>query len=221
MTSKRDMAAANETGFLQPHLGIIYYVRMDFSSGVQRFHSRIGPKTATHPIHGSEVYTGVGDFGGIEGDVVESIASLPQALAVSITGVKSAFNNIIITDNYFRRDVDIMVGLFNPSTGVLLADPEILYSGFMDKADLVLTEKAGRISLSCESRATILQRASDWRFTDEDLQIEYPGDLMGEYIYKMLDLKIYWGDKEVGGWGTGGPSPESERDPGQGNEYRP
>ena len=45
--------------------------------------------------------------------------------------------------------------------------------------------------------------ASDLRFTDEDLQVEFSGDLMGEYIYRMADLKLYWGDREVGGWSLG------------------
>ncbi len=114
----------------------------------------------------------------------------------------TAFSNTIITDDYYRRDFELMIGLLD-ATGTLLANPEILFSGFMDKADLVLTDAAGKIQLVCESRATNLQRASDLRFTDEDLQVEFSGDLMGEYIYRMLDLKLYWGDREVGGWSTG------------------
>jgi hypothetical protein len=218
MTSKRTIDSANETGFLAKVVRIIYYARLDFSSGVQRYHTLIGPRTATHPIHGAEVYTGIGDFGGIEGEIIESVSSAPQAMRISLTGVKSAFNNTIITDDYYRRDFELMIGLLD-ATGALLADPEILFSGFMDKADLVLTDKAGRIVLVCESRATNLMRASDLRFTDEDLQAEFSGDLMGEYIYRMADLKLYWGDREVGGWGFGkgggqGGTRDFRRDPG-------
>ncbi|MEE8599319.1 MAG: hypothetical protein V3S69_07435 [Dehalococcoidales bacterium] len=218
MTSKRDLAAANETGFSAKVVRPVYFLRLDFSTGVQRYHTEIGPRTITHPIHGAESYTGIGDFGGLEGDIVESISSAPQAVRVSVTGVKSAFNTTIITDDYFRRDVEIMIGLYDDA-GVVLADPEIIFSGFMDKADLVLSDLAGRISLTCESRATNLKLSSDWRFTDEDLQIEFTGDLLAEYVWRMLDLQLFWGSKEVvtslgGGGGASpygdGPLPERE-----------
>ena len=62
--SKRDISAANEAAITAKVLRPIIFARLDFASGVQRFHTEIGPKQATHPIHGSESYTGLGDFGG-------------------------------------------------------------------------------------------------------------------------------------------------------------
>ena len=48
-------------------------------------------------------------------------------------------------------------------------------------------------------------RSSDWRFSDEDKQVEVNGDLMGEYIYRMIDLQLTWGDSTyTGGSGGGG-----------------
>ncbi len=195
MTSKRPLDSANETGFLSKVVRPRYFVRLDFASGVQRYHTDIGPRTITHPIFGSEVYTGIGDMGGIEGEIVESVSAAPQAVKISLTGVKSAFTTTIITDDYFRRDAEVMMGL-DDASGAVLADPEIIFSGFMDKADLILAEDSARIVMTCESRAFELQRSSDWRFTDEDKQIEVSGDLLGEYIYRMADLQLFWGDKQ-------------------------
>ena len=219
MTSKRSIAAANETALLAQVVKIVYFARLDFSSGVQRMHTEIGPKTATHPVHGAESYLGIGDFGGIDGQVVESVSGSPQRLKLVITGIQSSWINRALTDDYYRRDAEIMLGL-EDAAGDLVADPEILFSGFMDKVDASIGDSLGHMMLTCESRGTNLQSAPDNRFTDEDKQAEMLGltspetkDLMGEYIYRMVDLKLFWGDREFsspfvpsGPRGPGGPN---------------
>lgn len=210
MTSKRDINATNETALLQRVVRPITFARLDFSSGAERYHTDIGPRNATHPIHGSEVYTGIGDFGGIEGDVVETIKSVAETVNLTITGVDATKVNLAITDNFFMRDVEIMFGLLDES-GDLVANPEVLFSGFMGKADIALEAGLGQIMLTCESRGVKLNRPSDWRFTDEDKQIEVNGDLMGEYIYRMVDLQLLWGQHEVGGGGPRRHTPSNPR----------
>ncbi len=195
MTSKRTISAANETALLAQVKKLVYFVRMDFSAGVERFHTEIGPKTATHPIHGAEVYQGIGDFGGLQGDVVESVSGAPQAIKLSLSGVKASLVTSAVVDDYYRRDVEVMLGL-EDEAGDLIDDPEILFSGFMDKMDISLNRNVGTMVLTCESRGTNLLRASDHRFTDEDKQAEVSGDLLGEYIYRMMDLELFWGNAQ-------------------------
>lgn len=194
MTSKRTIDAANETGFLAPNVKPVFFARLDFSGGVLRVHTEIGPKTATHPVHGSELYTGLGDFGGIQGDVVESVSGSPQRLLLTLSGVNATLINDLLTDDYYRRDAEIMIGI-EDSTGTLLADPEILFSGFMDKADIALKSGFGNIGLTLEGRGTNGRTGSDQRFTDEDKQAETPGDLFAEYVYRMQDITLRWGDR--------------------------
>ncbi len=205
MTSKRRISTPNETGILAAVIKPVIFARLDFSSGVQRFHTEIGPKTAEHPIHGPEVYTGIGDFGGLSSDVKETTSGAPTNLSLSLTGIDSSLINIALTDDYFRRDAELMLGL-EDGNGDLLDDPEILFSGYMDKVDVVLNQGFGQMSLNLESRGTNLLRNSDHRFTDEDKQVEVPGDLMAEYVYRMADLTLRWGSVPIGGGGpTHGP----------------
>lgn len=203
MTSKRTITATNETGTLQRVVKPVIFARLDFSSGVQRFHTEIGPKTAVHPIHGSESYTGVGDFGGLSSDVKETTSGAPANLQLTLTGLDATLINISLTDDYFRREAEIMLGLEDAS-GVLLDDPEILFSGYMDKIDVVLQAGFAQMTLNLESRGTNLLTASDKRFTDEDKQIEVAGDLIGEYIYRQSDLQLRWGTQGVFGSGVYG-----------------
>lgn len=59
--------------------------------------------------------------------------------------------------------------------------------------------------MNLESRGTQFLSSSDLRFTDEDLQAKFTGDILGEYIYQMADLTLRWGGFSVtiGTW-TGG-----------------
>ena len=54
-----------QTELRNPHLRKVEFVRIDFPSGVVRAHSRIGDLQWTHPVHGAETYTGVGDVGAV------------------------------------------------------------------------------------------------------------------------------------------------------------
>jgi hypothetical protein len=195
MTSKRDISTANDNALSAKVVRPIIYARLDFSSGVQRYHTGIGPKTATHPIYGSESYTGIGDFGGIQGDVVESVSGGTQVLQLRLSGVNASLVNIALVDDYYRRDAELMIGLENES-GSLVANPEILFSGFMEYMTISLKQQTGDIVLRIEGRGSNLQRASDLRVTDEDKQREVNGDLLAEYVYLMADLELFWGDKE-------------------------
>lgn len=195
--SKRDISAANITAVQSSIIRPIIFLRMAFASGVKRFHTEIGPRTASHPVHGSESYLGVGDFGGMSSEVVESVSNAAQGIKLSLTGIDATLISDALTDDYHGRDVDTMLG-FDDVDGVLVSDPVVLWSGFMDKVDINLQSQRGDMTLYCESRQVKLQSNGDLRFTDEQLQQDYTGDLGGEYIYRMLDLQLKWGDENLG-----------------------
>lgn len=203
MSSKRDIDSLVEAELLTANVKPVIFARLDFAGGVQRFHTEIGPKTVTVPVHGQEVYTGLGDFGGISSSVVETITGAPQALRLSLTGVKASLITSLLTDDYYRRNGDVFIGL-EDDNGEIIAEPESLFSGFMDKADIALKDGFGQITMTCEGRGTIWRTGSDQRFTDEDLQAAWPGDLLGEYVWRMQDISLKWGKGRFGGgFGTG------------------
>ena len=206
MSSKRDITTLNQDATLDRQVRPILFARMSFSSGVQRLHTEIGPRTAVHPIFGSESYIGIGDFGGMTSDIKETISVSPESINIAISGVSSVFVDIALDDDYYRRDIELMFGFDDPD-GVLVDDPVIVYSGFMDKAGISVGQGKAEITLTCESRATNLQKASDLRFSDEDLQAAFNGDLAGEYIFRMADLVLNWGGDTIQqstGSGSGG-----------------
>ena len=188
----RDITATNQTATLERVVRPVIYGRFAFSSGVKRFHTQIGPRTAVHPVFGSESYIGVGDFGGITVDVVESVSNAAEAIKVSLSAINSGLVSDALTDDYHGRDVDFLVG-FDDANGDLVDDPVELWSGYMDTVEIALSERTAEMTLTAESRALIGRRASDLRFTDEQLQHDFTGDLAGEYIFRMPDLVLAFG----------------------------
>ena len=149
-----------------------------------------------HPLYGAETYEGIGDFGGITGDVRESISSSPNGVQLSLTGVDPAYVSQALTDDYHRRDVELLFG-FDDEQGELLDDPVILWSGYMDHVIITLGQQMAELTLICESRGTNGAGASGLRFTDEDKQAVNPGDRVAEYLYRMMDLVLKWGGENV------------------------
>jgi len=198
----RDISATNITAMMSAVVRPIIFARFDFASGVKRFHTEIGPRIAVHPIFGSETYLGVGSFGGMTSDVKETISLSHASLQLSLTGVDPALISDALTDDYHRRDVDLMIGL-DDVNGVLVDDPVLLWSGFMDHAIINLGEQSAEMTLVCEDRSTNLRGRCDLRFTDEDMQAVHTGDRIAEYAYRMVDLQIKWGGDQVNSGGGG------------------
>lgn len=210
MTSKRDISATNETGWLAENTTPIMFVRLAFASGVKRYHTEVGDLTATTE-YGAEVYEGIGDFGGLSSDIVESVSTAAQAVQITLSATKSALVNTALTDDYFRRDIDMYIALRN-AAGALIDDPESLFSGYMDKVDIALDDKTAIMTMNCESRGTNFNQSSDQRFTDEDKQAETTGDLIAEYVYRMQDLSFIWGGN-VPFFSPGGNAPNAPGSP--------
>jgi len=194
----RDISIDNINALNSAVIRPILFARLDFASGVKRFHTEIGPRIAVHPIYGSETYSGVGDFGGITGDIKESISLAPNGVSLSLTGVDPALIEDAKTDDYHRRDIELMFG-FDDVNGVLIDDPVIVWSGYMDHVIISLGQHTAELTMICESRGTNGRGRSDIRFTDEDKQITDSGDLIAEYVFRMADLQIKWGGEQVQG----------------------
>lgn len=210
MTSKRTISATNEAAWISQLVRPVVFVRLDFSSGVQRYHTEIGTRSATTE-YGTDTYNGIGDFGGLSSEIIESISGAPQAMRLSLSAAKASMVNRVFVDDYFRRDADLWVGLLD-SAGALIDDPESLFSGYMDKADIALGATTATMTMTCESRATNRSSASDQRFTDEDKQAETTGDLLAEYVYRMQDLQFVWGGKSPF-FSSGGNAPNAPGSP--------
>ncbi|MBI3936760.1 MAG: hypothetical protein HY323_07265 [Betaproteobacteria bacterium] len=82
---------------------------------------------------------------------------------------------------------------FLDSTGAVIADPYQWYGGRMDVPEIEHRGDGGTLTVNTESRLAILQRAPGGRYTDEDQQARYAGDLGYEYVASLANATFAWG----------------------------
>jgi hypothetical protein len=81
----------------------------------------------------------------------------------------------------------------------VLADPLQMYAGRMDVPTIDDGARTGSISISTENRLVDLNRSRERRFTDQDQQIDHPGDLGFQYVQFIQQWNGTWGKAGPGG----------------------
>lgn len=172
---------------------LLFFVDLEFDSGTLYVHNGIGSIT-----WGGNTYQGVGDFGAVEA-VEETSDVSPVSLVLILSGLDVDLMDEVLGQDYYLRPIKLYIGAVSVA-GALLADPDRIWSGKMDTAE-VQVGQSNSIRLSCENDFILFERTNGRRYTDSDLQNEYPGDLFFEYIDEMVDKEVIWGSKRVGVYG--------------------
>ena len=165
---------------------------LEFSTGTLRFWNGYGDLTMTAG-GSSNTFTGLGDLMGVsavsESDQVEAIGA-----SLSLTGIKSSLISSALSANYTNRNASIFLGLFDTNKSVI-ADVYTLFKGKMDIMKIDEGAESATIVLNLENRLIALDRPKERRYTHEDQQLSFSGDLGFEFVPDLQDKEIIWGKK--------------------------
>ena len=167
-------------------------VELEFSTGTLRFWNGYGDLTMTAG-GSSNTFTGLGDLMGVsavsESDQVEAIGA-----SLSLTGIKSSLISSALSANFTNRNASIFLGLFDTNKSVI-ADVYTLFKGKMDIMKIDEGAESATIVLNLENRLIALDRPKERRYTHEDQQLSFSGDLGFEFVPDLQDKEIIWGKK--------------------------
>ena len=165
---------------------------LEFSTGTLRFWNGYGDITMTAG-GSSNTFTGLGDLMNVsaisESDQVEAVGA-----QLSLTGIKSSLISAALSANYTNRNASIFLGLFDTNKAVI-ADVYTLFKGKMDIMKIDEGPETASIALNLENRLIVLDRAKERRYTHEDQQLSFAGDLGFEFVPDLQDKEIIWGKK--------------------------
>ena len=165
---------------------------LEFSTGTLRFWNGYGDLVMTAG-GSSNTFTGLGDLMNVsaisESDQVEAVGA-----QLSLTGIKSSLISAALSANYTNRNASIFLGLFDTNKAVI-ADVYTLFKGKMDIMKIDEGPETATIALNLENRLIVLDRAKERRYTHEDQQLSFPGDLGFEFVPDLQDKEIIWGKK--------------------------
>lgn len=177
-----------------------YFVRMVFDSGenpnVLNLWSGVGDLA-----YGGNTYTGVGDLLSIS-SIAETSDISASGINVAITGIKSSFLVIAKNHEYQGRPLSVSLGAFD-NNGALIADPVIVFSGFMDTMTIAESGSTSTIKISVENKLISFERSKVRRYTAEDQKIDHPTDKGFEFVTSIVEKEIIWG-RPTGSSGGGG-----------------
>ena len=116
--------------------------------------------------------------------------------AKGVTLTLSGIDPTLLTDvlGEFQAGLPALVylGVFD-DTGALIADPVCCFSGRMDQPTIDISGTAATIAINCENRLVEMNMSVERRYTDEDQQLDYPGDLGFQFVNGIQDSQIYFG----------------------------
>ena len=133
-----------------------------------------------------QVFTGSGSLLNIDGlDEVKDLSA--KSVTLSISGITSDALAYALTEPYQRRTCRIYLGEMTDDAVVEI------FTGKMDTMKLEDTGETSNISLTVESNLVELERASNWRYTNENHQSRYDGDTFFSYVQSIQDQSVAWG----------------------------
>ena len=159
-------------------------VELDFPSGFVRVNS-----SDRAIVFQSNTFKGVGELGAVSaiGETGELQAS---GLELSLTGIDPA-NITAAFENAQGRAGKVYLA-FLDANYVLVVDPVLIFAGRIDAVTVELGE-VGTVRVALENRLVAWERPKVRRYTNEDQQQRFAGDLFLEFVAQTVDKELLWG----------------------------
>lgn len=187
----RGLVSANLTASQALHVRPLFFAELQFDTATMYVHNGAG-----NYVWGSQTWQGLGVLGTVstieEGLGLTSYGVSMELYALDPTVLAEAANEPV-----YARAMVLYIGFLDDS-GVLVATPQTLWSGYGDHTSIVIGGEQDVVSLACESELRFLDLANGSRFTDEDQQRRYSGDVAFEYLPQMIDAQVTWGPSGQG-----------------------
>jgi hypothetical protein len=191
----RDISATNQAEVDASHLHEVVLVKLDWDEPAY-VHSGFGSI-----VWDGNTYIGTGGLGGIS-EARESELLGPASLTLTLSGVDATFIATALDTVSFGDAITIYLG-YRQDDGTLVDDPWIVWSGWFEFASIAQAAES-EISIICQHDLSVLSEIDGSKFTDEDQQEDYSGDVFFEHVHEMQTLaqKLLWAGRA--GWSGGG-----------------
>ena len=181
----RPMTPAQLAAITSPNIQPALFVVASFASGPVYMWSGIGTT-----VWGGNTWKGIGTLG--------SVATIEEGATIEAKGITltlSAMDPTLLTGitDEFQVGLPVIVYLGVFAAGALIDTPLIAWSGRMDQPTLDVDGSTASISIACENRLVEMNVAVDRRYTNEDQQLDYPGDTGLSFVNAIQDVTIFWG----------------------------
>jgi hypothetical protein len=188
-TAGRSLSAGMVTEVSASQLSPILLASFSFSTPV-RLWSGYGTITV-----GSVTYLGSGSLGTIS-PVEETTDLAARGINFQLSGVPTALVAVALSENYQGKACSVLFGALD-ATGALVSSPVTIFAGRMDVMSINDDGQNATIIMTAENKLVDFRRPREVRYTQEEQQNLYPGDLGLEFVTAIQEKQIYWGNAKL------------------------
>lgn len=185
----RGFSATIESALSAADAPFALLVYLDWPSGAVRLWTGNGSISWN-----GQTWVGAGKFGNID-RVSDSIDKSDVGIDLTLNYLDDALRNEVNTTTPTGRAASVYLALMNTSTAQV-TDAYEIFTGFVDRIEIVDGGSSGAISVRLASELAMLQRSRYFTLSDAHQQFLFTGDKGCEFASKM-DETIYWGRKPV------------------------
>ena len=179
-----DMLSQIQAGSMLP----VLFVEAHFVTGPIYIWTGYGPITWN-----GQTWSGIGTLLTVS-SIEEGADVNARGITLGLSGFKADLLVLALGEVQQGQPVVVNFALFYPgSPRGIIPDPLIAWAGRMDQPTIDVLGTTASISLNCENRLVSMNVAVDRRYTAEDQQRDWPGDLGMSQVEALQDATIYWG----------------------------
>jgi len=181
----RDLTAAVITEIDATELQPILLFRGEFATGIVRAWSGFGDLSWD-----GQTWIGTGTLLQVSA-IQEASETVANGATINLTGVPLELISLALSSVRQGRDGKIYLGFL--SNGAVVIDPVLVFQGRLDVPIIEENGETATISIAYESRLIDLQKPRESRYTDQDQQRAYPGDLGMAFVPSLQEKTLNWG----------------------------
>lgn len=180
-----DATAAFVTAIESPYVKPAIFVQIGMISGPVYVWSGVG----TQFFNGNG-YIGVGQFGMVS-SIEEGSDVQARGIVLTLSGIDPTLLGDTLTDYRQGLPAQVWIGVFDATNTIQAISA---FSGQTDQPTITVSGETATLNIACENRLVEMNtQASFRRYTNEDQQIDYPGDLGFSAVNQIQQQTLYWG----------------------------
>lgn len=143
---------------------------------------------------GEHTYTGNGWLTGFP-VIRESLGGSTDGLSVSLTGIPDNILTIALNQVNSSGSCEASIAFFDKEDALITTAP--LFLGKLDRVEVLEDPERSSVRFAYNSRLARIKTPRELRWTNEQQQIEYPGDRFMEYVEFLKNQRLFWGREDT------------------------
>jgi hypothetical protein len=139
----------------------------------------------------NQTWAGLGSLLGVS-TAEDSSNVEAKGITITIAGLNPTLLPEPLQDYKLGLPALVYLGFFD-GNNVLVDTPLIAWSGRMDQPTLDIGAKEATVNISCENRLIDMNISVSRRYTNEDQQMDHPGDLCFQFVDSLQERTLFWG----------------------------